>query len=100
MSESHLPSCEITQPSPPMQFIAAIKTCIDFLALQVEFRDHEAKACAIFADIFGPVPHLTKLPITETVARIPLKDDHLLPQWKKYSILKHWEKAMEDIITL
>jgi hypothetical protein len=84
----------------PSLFCAAIKSRIDSLAFQVELQKHEEETRTLFADVFSPVPHLDKLPITDTVARIPLKSDQKFTRRKKYTIPKHWEKAMDDIINL
>ena len=67
--------CAESSPSPPLSFIVVIKSRIDSLAFQVELKNHEQNTQLLFADVFGPVPHLNDLPVTETLATIPLKND-------------------------
>jgi hypothetical protein len=92
--------CEISSPCPPFTFLASIKNRLECLALVDELRKHEENTQTLFADVFGPVPKLNDLPITETVTTIPLKNDKCFPQRQNYTILKHWSKAMDDIINL
>ena len=92
--------CEESNPSPPFTFCAAIKSRIESLAFLAELQKYEQEARTLFADVFGPVPHLDNLPVTDTMATIPLKNDNCFPQRRNYTIPKHWSKAMDDIINL
>lgn len=93
--------CDTSLPSPPFLFIAAIKGKIETLAIQEALKQHEMETRTLFADIFAPVPHVDNLPLTDTVARIPLSQNNL-PHGpcRNYTIPKHWEKAMDNIINL
>ena len=91
---------ENSPPCPPSVFLASIKNRIQSLTFVDELRKHEESTRTLFADIFGPVPNLLDLPITETVATIPLKNNLCFPQRRKYTIPKHWSKVMDDIINL
>ena len=92
--------CEESSPSDLSSFCTIIKSRIESLAFQKELRQHEDEARTLFADVFGPVPHLDNLPVSETVASIPLKNDKMPSQKRKYTIPKHWTKAMDEIINL
>ena len=65
-----------------------------------ELWKYKQKTQTLFADVFRPVPKLDDLPIMETVANIPLKNDKYFPQHHNYTIPKHWTKAMDEIINL
>jgi hypothetical protein len=92
--------CGESSASPLSSFCTIIKSRIESLAFQTELQAHEDEARTLFADVFGPVPKLENLPVSDTVASIPLKNDKLPTQKRKYTIPKHWGKAMDEIINL
>jgi hypothetical protein len=54
----------------------------------------------LFGHVFGPVPNVENLPVTEYLATIPLKNENCFPQCRNYTIPKHWNMAMDEIINL
>ena len=92
--------CQESSPSPLSSFCTIIKARIESLAILDDLRKYEQETRTLFADVFGPVPKLNDLPITDTVASIPLKNDKCFPQRRNYTIPKHWTKAMDEIINL
>ena len=91
---------EETPVSPPHSFIAVIRTRVESLAFLAKLKKHEEKARTLFADVFSPVPHLNRLPISDSVMRISLMDNKRLVQKRKYTIPKHYEKAMDQNLDL
>ena len=98
VGESRHSLCEESTPCHPASFLATIRSHIESLAFQEDLWRHEQETHLLFANIFGPVPHLNELPITDTVTTIPLKNDKSFPQRQNYTIPKHWSKAMDDIV--
>jgi len=86
--------------TPAHSFLAVIRTKIESLAYQDSLKHHENKARTLYADIFNPVPHVDRLPITDSVMRIELKDNKRFVQKRNYTIPKHYEKAMDSILDL
>ena len=66
---------EETPQLPPYSFIASIRSRVESLAYQEKLKQHESNARTLFADIFSPIPHVDRLPITDSVMRIELKDN-------------------------
>jgi len=65
---------EISQ-TPPHSFIASIRSRVESLAYQEKLKQHDTNARTLFADIFSLVPHVNRLPLTDTVMRIELKNN-------------------------
>jgi len=86
--------------SPPYSFIASIRSRVESLAYQEKLKRHDSNARTLFADIFSPVPHVDRLPITDSVMRIELKDNKRFPQKRNYTVPRHYEKAMDEILNL
>ena len=86
--------------SPPYSFIASIRSRVESLAYQEKLKHHESNTRTLFADIFSPVPHVDRLPITDSVMRIELKDNNRFPQKRNYTVPRHYEKAMDEILNL
>ncbi len=91
---------EETPVSPPQSFLAIIRTRVESLAFLAKLKKHKEKARTLFVDVFAPVPHLNRLPISDLVMRISLMDDKRFIQKRNYTVPKHYEKAMDKILDL
>ena len=87
-------------PVPAHNFLCVIRDKIESLASQEELKKHEDAARVLFADVFQPVPHVNRLPVTDTMMRISLRDNCSWVQRRHYSIPRHYSKAMDDILDL
>ena len=86
--------------SAPHSFIASIHTRVESLAFQETLKQHDSNARTLFADIFSPVPHVDRLLITNSVMCIELKDNKHFIQKRNYTVPRHYEKAMDEILNL
>ncbi len=86
--------------TPVHSFIASIRSRVESLAYQETLKQHDTNARTLFADIFKPVPHVNRLPFTDSVMRIELKDDKRFVHKRNYTIPRHYEKAMDEILDL
>ena len=91
---------ETVPSTPPHLFLAVIRTTIESLAFQAKLKQHENNARTLFADVFEPVPHLDRLPISDSVMQIELKDNKRFVQKRSYTVPKHYKNAMDKILDL
>jgi len=86
--------------TPPHSFLAVIRTRVESLTFLAKLKQHEDNARTLLADVFKPVPHLNRLPISDPVMRIEFKDNKCFVQKHNYTVPKHYENAMDKILDL